>query len=92
MRGDMVVAVRVVLPVRVVVTVVASGVRVRTVAAGSIAKSEEHLSAVQLWRGVVMASMVSGSGKSSEVGGATLCSTTTERGGDGEHGEWRVMR
>ena len=79
MRGDVAVAVRAVLQVRVVVTVVAAGVRVRTAAAGSIAKSEEQLSAVQPRRGVVTASMVSGSGKSSEVGGATLCSTTAER-------------
>ena len=79
MRGDVAVAVRAVLQVRVVVTAVAAGARVRTAAAGSIAKSEEQLSAVQPRRGVVTASVVSGSGKSSEVGGATLCSTTAER-------------
>ena len=78
-RGDVAVAVRAVLLVRVVVTAVAAGVRVRTAAAGSVAKSEEQLSTVQPWRGVVTASVVSGSRKSSEVGGATLCSTTTER-------------
>jgi len=54
----------------------------------SVAKSGEHPSAVQLLRGVVMASMVSSSRKSSEVGGATLTSTTTERGCDGQNGEW----
>ena len=34
----------------------------------------------------------SSSGKSSKVRGATLCSTTTERGGDGESGEWQQHR
>ena len=60
----------------------------RVVAVGKVVKSGEQLSAVQLLRGVVMASVVSGSRKSSEVRGETLSSTTAERGCDGEHGEW----
>ena len=36
---------------------------------------------------VVAVARGSGSGKSSEVRGATLRSTTAERGGDGERGE-----
>ena len=64
----------------------------RIAAAGRVAKLGEQLSTVQPLRGVVVESEDSDSGKSSEVGGATLCSTTTERGGDGERGEWQVTR
>ena len=46
-------------------------------------KSGEQLSAVQPLREVVTARVVSGSG----IRGATLSSTTTERGCDGECGE-----
>ena len=73
---------------------VGEGINVRVVAAarvaavGKVAKSGEQLSAVQLLRGVVMARVVSGSG----VRGATISSTTAERGCDGKHGERRVMR
>jgi len=39
---------------------------------------------------VAVAARGSGSQKSSEVRGATLSSTTTERGCDGKCGEWQV--
>ena len=55
----------------------------RVAAAGRVAKSGEQLSTVQPLRGVVMVRVVSGSG----VGGATLSSTTTDRGCDGKCGE-----
>ena len=55
----------------------------RVAAVGKGARSGEQISAVQPLRGVVMARVVSGS----SVGGATLSSTTTERGCDSEHGE-----